>query len=207
MNLSSKTIERICRIFGFLAACEKEGIEFVSSRDLAKSAGATELTVRKDISLMGVTGYNRRGYDVRALKKALGEKFELSKKRKACIVGLGRLGAALLDYKNFQEDGFEIVAGFDCSVNKIERIKTGVDVFAVDRMPGIIKERSIELGIVTVPAAAAQETVDRLVRAGVKGVLNFAPVKAVVPEHIIYLDMDFTNALRFIAAGFVMRSS
>ena len=160
----------------------------------------------QDISLIGVTGYDRKGYNVKALKKELGEKLDLFKKRKACIVGLGRLGTALLDYENFQEDGFEIVAGFYCSVNKIERIKTEVDVFGVDRIEDIIKGRSIELGIVAVPATSAQEIVDRLVSAGVKGILNFSPVKVDVPENIIYLDMDFTNALRFIAARFVMQS-
>ena len=111
-----------------------------------------------------------------------------------------------MDYEKFQEDGFQIVAGFDCSVNKIERIKTGVDVFGVDRMKDIIKGRSIELGIVTVPAEAAQNIVDQLVEAGVKGILNFSPTTVNVPEHIIYMDMDFTNALRFIAARFVMQS-
>lgn len=202
MNLSDKTIERICRIFGYLDVSEKNGIDFVSSKDLAKAVGATELTIRKDISLVGVTGYDRKGYDVTAMKKELGQKLHLSKERKACIVGLGRLGTALLDYEKFQEDGFQIVAGFDSSVNKIERIKTDVDVFSVDRMKDIIKGRSIELGIVTVPAEVAQETVDRLVEAGVKGILNFSPITVKVPEHIIYMDMDFTNALRFIAAKF-----
>ncbi|MFP4473804.1 MAG: redox-sensing transcriptional repressor Rex [Candidatus Omnitrophota bacterium] len=202
MTLPDKTIERICRIFGYLNVSEKNGIDFVSSRDLARAAGATELTVRKDISLMGLTGYDRKGYDVKAMKKDLGEKLLLSQKRKACIVGLGRLGTALLDYENFQEDGFEIVAGFDSNVNKIERIKTDVDVFSVERISDVVKARSIELGIVTVPAAAAQGVVDQLAASGVKGILNFSPVRVEVPEHIIYLDMDFTNALRFIAAKF-----
>ena len=160
MDLSNKTIERICRIFGHLGILEKDGIDFVTSKDLARATGATESTIRKDISLIGMTGYGRKGYDVCVLKKELGKKLYLSKKRKACIVGLGRLGTALLDYENFQEDGFEIVAGFDSSINKIERLKTDVDVFENDRISDIVRDRSIELGIVAVPAVAAQQVVE-----------------------------------------------
>ena len=200
MKLSNKIIERICRIFGYLEVLERNGVTFASSLDLAKAIGATDYTVRKDISLVGVTGYTRKGYDVAGLKKHLGTKFHLAKAKKACIVGLGRLGSALLDYEQFQEDGFEIVAGFDCSINKIERIHTNVDVFAVDALADIVGQRGIELGIITVPAQAAQTVADELVRAGVKGILNFSPVNIKVPRNIIYVNMDFTNALRCIAA-------
>jgi len=206
MDLSNNTLERICKIFGYLDMLEKSNITLVSSRELAGAIGATDYTVRKDISLLGVTGYTRKGYTVSSLKKQLGEKLHLSQKRKACIVGLGRLGTALIDYEKFQEDGFEIVAGFDCSINKIERIRTHIDVFAVSQIENIVAERGIELGIITVPAQAAQEIADKLVKAGVKGILNFSPVKVIVPKHIIYLDMDFTSALRFIAVKFSMEA-
>ena len=203
MDLPNNTIERICKIFGYLDALEKKGIAFVSSRELAKAIGATEYTVRKDISLLDVAGYTRKGYGVKSFKEKLGQKLHLNKKRKACIVGLGRLGTALLDYEKFQEDGFEIVAGFDCSINKLERIRTHIDVFPVSHLEEIIKQRSIELGIIAVPAESAQSIADDLIKAGVKGILNFSPVKIIVPQHIIYLDMDFTSALRFIAARFM----
>ena len=198
MNLSNNTIERICKVFGYLDSLE--GTNFISSKELALAIGTTDHTVRKDISTLGITGYTRKGYDVNALKNELGSKLNLNKKRKACIVGLGRLGTALLDYEKFQKDGFEIVAGFDCSVNKLERIKTGIEVFADIYMKNVIKEKSIELGIITTPAKASQGVADKLIDAGVKGILNFSPVKIVVPEQIIYQDMDFTNSLRFIAA-------
>lgn len=205
MELSDNTIERICKIFGHLNALEQQGVDYVSSKELADIIKTTEYTVRKDISLLGGPGYTRKGYEVRSFKKTLGKIFHLDQKRKACIIGLGRLGTALLDYENFQEDGFEIVAGFDSNVNKIERIRTNIDVFPVGRMEDVIRERSIELGIIAVPAEFAQEVVDQLVKAGIKGILNFSPVPVKVPERIVHLDMDFTNALRFIAARFVMQ--
>jgi redox-sensing transcriptional repressor len=199
MALSNNATERICRIFGHLKSLEKNCVDFVSSRDLAKAISATEYTVRKDISSLNITGHTRKGYQVKLLKEELGHKLQLTQKRKACIVGLGRLGAALLDYENFQEDGFQIVAGFDCSINRIERIHTHIDVFAVNQLETIVKERGIELGIITVPEQAAQEISDQLCRAGIKGILNFSPAKIIVPKNIIHLDMDFTSALRFIA--------
>ena len=205
MELSKNTIERICRIFGHLAALEQKGIDFVSAQDLALAVGATDYTIRKDISLLGVQGYTRRGYEVKHLKAELGRRLHLNQNRKACIVGLGRLGTALLDYENFQEDGFKIVAGFDSSINKIERLDTQVAIYGASRLEEIVKVEAIELGIIAVPAEAAQETADLLVKAGVKGILNFSPAKIVVPENIVYLDLDFTNALRFIAAQLVLQ--
>ena len=204
MNLSNNSLERICRVFGYLGVLANKDIDFVSSRELADGVGTTDYIIRKDLSLLGVTGYTRRGYDVRALKEELGRKLYLTEKRKACIVGLGRLGTALLDYEKFQEDGFDIVAGFDRSINKIERICSNVNVFGADRLEEIIRQRNIELGIITVPVESAQNVADRLAKAGVKGILNFSPVRLIVPKHIMYLDLDFTNALRFIAARFMI---
>ncbi|MFH2137348.1 MAG: redox-sensing transcriptional repressor Rex [Candidatus Omnitrophota bacterium] len=205
MDLSNNTIERICKVFGYLSVIEKKRIEFVSSRELAETIGSTEYTIRKDFSLMQITGFTRKGYEVKSLKEKLGARFLLNKKRRACIVGLGRLGTALLDYEHFQEDGFEIIAGFDSNINKIERIQTHIDVYPVSLLSDIIKSKSIELGIITVPQNSAQEIADILSQAGVKGVLNFSPAQINVPSHIVYLSMDFTSAFRFIAAKFKVR--
>lgn len=207
MELSDNTIERICKVFGYLNSLERGAIEFVSSKELAKAIGATEYTVRKDISFLGVGGYTRKGYAVKSLKEELGHKLNLNKKRKACIVGLGRLGSALLDYEKFQEDGFELVAGFDCSINKLERIQTQIDVFSENDISEVVKQRKIEVGIIAVPALWAQNIADKLIAAGIKGILNFSTHKVVVPENVIYLNLDFTNALRFIATKVMIKQN
>lgn len=206
MDLSDNTIERICKVFGYLTYLEQSATDFVSSRSLAKAIGSTEYTVRKDISFLGVGGYTRKGYEVRSLKAELGRKLNLNKHRKACIVGLGRLGAALLDYEKFQEDGFEIVAGFDCSINKLERIQTQIDVFSDNDIKEIVGQREIEVGIIAVPAVKAQDVADKLIAAGIKGILNFSTQKVVVPKEVIYLNIDFTNALRFIATKVMIKN-
>ncbi len=200
MKLSDNSLERICKVFGYLDYLNHKGIGFVSSLELAEGIGATAYNIRKDFSFLGVTGYTRRGYPVEALKLQLGQKLNLAQRRKACVVGLGRLGSALLDYEKFPEDGFEIVAGFDSSINKIERIRTNVDVFSIEQLAGVVKERGIDLGIIAVPAKAAQTVADQLIAAGIKGILNFSPAKISMGKNIVYLDMDFTSALRFVAA-------
>ena len=207
MDLSDNTIERICKVFGYLNSLGHSSTEFVSSKELAKAIGSTEYTVRKDISLLGVGGYTRKGYAVKSLKEELGQRLNLNKKRKACIVGLGRLGSALLDYEKFQEDGFEIVAGFDCSINKLERIQTQIDLFSDNDIKEIVAQREIEVGIIAVPSFWAQAVADKLIGAGVKGILNFSTHKVIVPENVIYLNLDFTNALRVIAARIMIRKT
>ena len=199
-EISEKTIERLCRVYGHLDRLQELAIQSVTSRELAKAAGATHDTLRKDLSLLGVTGFSRAGYEVAALKETLGEKLRLTRTRSAALVGLGRLGIALLEYARFPENGFEIVAAFDSSINKIERIRSNIDIFPVRRLSEIVRERQIELGIIAVPNTAAQAVADDLVKAGVKGILNFSSVVVQTPEHIIHVDIDFTNALRFIAA-------
>jgi len=200
MEISDNTIERVCKVFGYLEYLEQVGCEYISSKNLAKYIGTTEYTVRKDISLIGVTGYDRKGYPVSRFKRELGEKLDLSKEKSACIAGLGRIGSAILDYEEFREDGFNIIAGFDTNINKLERIRTKIEVYPVSCMENIIKQKGIELGIIAVPTGSAQNTAERLISAGIKGILNFAPVKLEIPEGIIYLDMDLTNSLRFISA-------
>ncbi|MFH1094249.1 MAG: redox-sensing transcriptional repressor Rex [Candidatus Omnitrophota bacterium] len=207
MKLSDNTVERICKVFGYLNSAGRSGAEFVSSKDLAKAIGSTEYTVRKDISLLGVCGYTRKGYAVRSLKEQLGSRLNLNKKHKACIVGLGRLGSALLDYEKFQEDGFEIVAGFDCNINKLERIQTQIDLFSDNDIKEIVAQRAIEVGIIAVPSQRAQVVADKLAEAGIKGILNFSTHKVFVPENVIYLNLDFTNALRFIATKVMINSA
>ncbi|MDD5456202.1 MAG: redox-sensing transcriptional repressor Rex [Candidatus Margulisbacteria bacterium] len=198
--LSNNSIERLCLVYAALQTLQKTNVEYISSKDLARLAGTTDSCVRKDISTLNITGYNRKGYNVGSLKKQIGASLRLSRSYKTCIVGLGRLGTALLDHKALKDDGFEIVAGFDNSINKIERLHTSVEVFAVNELEKIVKQRGIEIGIITAPKEAAQEIADKLVKGGVRGILNFAPVQLSVPDSIVLNNMDVTVALRFIAA-------
>ena len=194
------TLERLCKIFQVLERYELDHIQAVSSRDLEKCIHATSVTIRKDISAIGRVGVTKRGYDVIELKKHIGEHLKLFRKRRACLVGLGRIGGALLEYQTLQDDGFEIIAGFDNNVNKVERMRTDIRVYPVHELVDIVKSHRIELGIIAVPGEAAQKVADQLNKAGIKGILNFSPVGIALPDRVIVENIDFTTALRILAA-------
>ena len=110
------------------------------------------------------------------LRELIGDSLGLKTPRKACIAGLGRLGSAILDYSGFTESEFTLAAGFDSSVNRIELLRTKVPLYPSHRMETIVRREGIELGIIAVPERAAEDVASRMIRAGVKGIINFAPV-------------------------------
>jgi redox-sensing transcriptional repressor len=197
--LPTNTAERMCKLYGILQSIGNSS-EYVSSKELALLMGTTDHTIRKDISALNIMGFTRKGYHVGELTTTLGKALQLSSSYKACIVGLGRLGTALLDYEAFKGDGFEIVAGFDSNTNKIERLRTQVAVYHSSDLDHVVKNKGIEIGIIAVPQGSAQEIATTLVKSGIKGILNFSPVQLKVPKEIVLYNMDFTSALRFVVS-------
>lgn len=192
------TIERLCAVYGALRCHQQNGVGVVYSNELGKLLGVTDYTIRKDLSYIHTDCTSGRGYDVEGLRDNIRQALKLRPKKKVCVVGLGRLGAALLDYGRFLDA--DIVAGFDQSLNRIELLETSVDLFSVYRLKEVVRERNIEVGVVAVPDHAAQEVTDLLVDAGVRGILNFAPTNVIVPDGVFRKNMDFANALREIVA-------
>jgi redox-sensing transcriptional repressor len=197
-------IERLCLIYSLLEKLQKNGVKTISSTQIGQNINATNTTVRKDISYLGMSGTAGRDYEVDKLKKYIGQDLKLYRKRKACIVGLGRIGTAILAYEKFADEGFEIVAGFDISINKIERIVTPVTLFPINDLKQVISSRGIEIGIICVPAEAAQATAEALVEARIKGVLNFSPAVINVPPEIITRNVDFSSYLRILSANMTL---
>lgn len=197
--LPANTAERMCKLYGILQSIGTNS-EYVSSKELAVMMGTTDHTIRKDISALNIMGFTRKGYHVSELTATLAEALKFSRPYKACIVGLGRLGTALLDYEAFKGDGFDIVAGFDSNTNKIERLRTTIAVYHSSDLDHIVKNKGIEIGIIAVPAGSAQEVATTLVKSGVKGILSFSSVQLKVPKEIVLYSMDFTSALRFVVS-------
>ncbi len=197
--LPTNTAERLCKIYGILQMIKKDS-GYVSSKELASMMGTTDFTIRKDISALNLVSFGRRGYHIGELSSVLGKALQLSRPYRSCIVGLGRLGSALLDYESFRGDGFDIVAGFDSNINKIERIRTQIAVYPVSELDQVVKNKSIEVGIIAVPHNSAQEVATTLVKSGVKGILNFSPAQIKVPSEVVLYNMDFTSALRFVVS-------
>ena len=185
----------------------------ITSSQIEALTGWASHTVRKDISFLGAAfdsgnGEGSRvgssgGYDPVALaaliKKALG----LEKRRKFCVVGLGRLGSAYLNVSELEGSEFELAAGFDTNVNRTEILKSAVPLYPAYKMGEVISRFGIEIALLCVPPEAAQAAAERLIAAGIRGILNFAPVPLTVPPGITVKNIYLTDELRELSIGMV----
>ena len=200
-KIPQPTIIRLCAIYQLLCNLEKEGVKKVSSSELEEKTGVPSHTIRKDISFIGEAGSTGTGYEVGKLKQRILSNLGFNRERKACIVGLGRLGSAIMQWQSMTEGEFRIVAGFDSDINKVETIKTSISVFPSHEVSDVVKRMGIELGIITVPPARAQVVADQLMEAGVKGIVNFAPAIIKSKRNDCFIrNMDIAGELRILSA-------
>ena len=193
-RIPDATVSRLVTYLRILESLERRGVMRTSSEQLAEEAQVTAFQVRKDLAYFGSYGTRGVGYSVPLLKRELRNILGLSRRWRLAIVGMGRLGQALADYPGLGE-GFEPVGFFDVDPEKIgKRLSRGV-IEPLAKLEPAVAERGIEIGLITVPAEAAQEVADRLVRAGIKGILNFAPVVLEVPAHVPVENVDFLAGL------------
>ena len=192
------TVSRLVTYLRVLEEMERRGVVRTSSEQLAEETQVTAFQVRKDLAYFGSYGTRGVGYSVPLLKRELRQILGLSRRWRLAIVGMGRLGQALADYPGLGET-FELVGMFDVDPAKLGmRLSKGV-VEPLAALPRAVAERGIEIGMLAVPAEAAQEVADVLVRAGVKGILNFAPVVLEVPPHVPVENVDFLACLSRLA--------
>ncbi len=173
--IPTPSLERLCAMYHILEALEQNSQKTISSIELGKRLGINSNSVRKDISFLGEIGNCRAGYDVQKLKEHITVHLRINRKRTACVVGLGRLGTAILNYERLSKGDFIIVAGFDTNINKIETIQTHVPLYPANEIPIVVKREKIELAILAVPDFAAEESARRLIEGGIKGIVNFSP--------------------------------
>jgi redox-sensing transcriptional repressor len=201
MVIPEPTIARLCSMYRF---CEDAGVDAgrqVSSAALGRELGATESSIRKDISFLGETGRSGAGYGLGLLKKKIAAALGLSRRRRTCVVGLGSLGTALLEYERLGPAGFDMVAGFDASINRLETLRTSVKLYPAYEVSDVVRRERIEVGIIAVPAAAAREAADSLAAGGVQAIVNFAPVVVRPPRPgVVVRNVDMLNELRVVAA-------
>ncbi|HJT33885.1 MAG TPA: redox-sensing transcriptional repressor Rex [Pirellulales bacterium] len=183
----------------------RDGHVTTSSNRLGGTLGFTDAQVRKDLAYFGQFGYPGVGYRcdelIAAIKRILGT----DQQWPAALVGAGNLGRALLGYRGFQQRGFRIVAAFDTDPAKIGGRIEGLTVEHLDRLPELAKKLRIRLGMIAVPAAAAQVVADRLAAVGVEGILNFAPVTINLPERVSQIGVDLAIELEQLAFSVVQR--
>lgn len=183
-KVSESAIRRLSIYLRVLERLEPGEEGTVSSQILAEQAGTTAAQVRKDLSLFGSFGKRGLGYSAASLKDRLREILGLSKHWRVALVGAGRMGAALFEYPHFRRRGFEFVSIIDSDPKKIGTSWDDLTIRAADTMEQALRECGAEIVILTVPARSAQEVTDAVVRAGVRGIMNFAPVQLKVPPGV-----------------------
>ena len=173
-----------------------EGTEVVSSQQLGNRLQMTPAQIRKDLSYFGRFGKQGRGYDVTFLLRELRDILGLNGEWNACLIGVGRLGRAIINYPGFAPEGFNIVAIFDGDESRIGTKVAGIAVLPMDELEETVRANKISIGIVAVPANQAQEVIDQLVRNKVRGILNYAPFAPQVPLNIVLRNIDPVMALQ-----------
>jgi redox-sensing transcriptional repressor len=152
------------------------GFERVFSNNLGDAIGVTPALVRKDFSTLNLPGNKRGGYNIDTLVSKLDKILGRDRPQQVVVVGCGRIGTALMEYSGFNADGIEIVAGFDIHPESVHT-SSGIPIYSMDKIENFIKENDIQVGVIAVPDTEASKTMDRLIDAGIRGILNFAPVE------------------------------
>src|SRR5438309_1987528 len=198
-RLSRASVGRLSLYLRRLEGLLREGATTVSSGHLGEALGVTDAQVRKDLANLGNLGQAGIGYPTRELVTAIRRALGIDREWSVALVGVGNLARALLRYRGFPQQGFRIVALFDSDQAKIGQRIDGLTVHALEQMNGIVAASRAELGMLTVPQDAAQSVADALVGAGIRGILNFAPVVLRLPGSVSLVSVDLAVQLEQLA--------
>lgn len=204
-KISDSAVRRLAIYLRFLEEFGNQGQATVSSGALAARAGTTSAQVRKDLSFFGSFGKRGLGYEVPALTAQLRQILGLGRRYRVIIVGAGRLAGALVQFSGFRERGFDIAAVVDRDDGRIGQKVGGKVVENVGDLESIVQRESIDMAIIVTPADPAQEVVDRLVKAGVTAILNFAPVQLQVPDGVDVKNVNLAVELETLSYRLAQR--
>ena len=198
-KIPEMTIRRLSVYTRCLLQLEEDGVKTISSEELAERFNLNSAQVRKDLAYFGEFGVRGIGYYVSGLKAELQRILGLDREWQVALVGFGNLGSALFHYKGFVRQGFRIAVIFDDDPQKAGRTVDGVQVLSLKELAQEAKGRNLQIGIVAVPAEAAQAVADRLVAAGIKAILNFAPTRLKVPKDVRLQNVDLSIELETLS--------
>jgi redox-sensing transcriptional repressor len=188
-------VSRLSLYLRELQRLQAAGQETISSSQLGTLLGFSDAQVRKDLGFFGQFGYPGVGYRCDELIRAMRDILGTNHPWPVAMVGVGNLGQALLGYRGFGRQNFSIVAAFDADAAKVGQTIQGITIQPIDELAETVQSRHIRLGMIVVPAPRAQDVADRLVAAGVEGIVNFAPVTLVLPPHIQVVSVDLAIEL------------
>jgi AT-rich DNA-binding protein len=198
LKIPEATIIRLSVYSRYLTEVDRKGIITISSRDIAEGVGVSPAQVRKDLAYFGEFGTRGVGYNVKDLRQHILRILGLSVDWSVSLVGAGNLGLALSTYKGFRKRGFIITSIFDTDPQKVGTMVGDVEIMPIERLVEVAKQNRTQIGIVAVPASAAQEVVDQLIKADVKAILNFAQVVLNVPPEIELRNVDLVVNLEVL---------
>src|SRR5712671_2972548 len=170
-EIPRKTIYRLSLYLRCLARLKDNNIQTVSSETLAKVAGVKPTQLRKDLTYLGQFGTRGLGYAVAELSQMISDELGTSRLQPVVLVGVGHLGLALLSYRGFEKEGFEIIAAFDIDPKRRREKEVAQPILEMSALPGLVSQQKIRMAILTVPAAVAQEVANQLVSCGIIGIL------------------------------------
>jgi redox-sensing transcriptional repressor len=204
-RIADSTIRRLSIYLQFLEEFEERGVETLSSEELARRGGTTSAQVRKDLSFFGSFGKRGLGYSVPELAGAIREILGLGREWRVIIVGAGKIGAALAQYRGFHQRGFRIVAAYDSNPAKIGQSLEGIPVRDAAALEREVEHERPDIAVIAVPSEAAQGVLDRLVQAGLKAVLNFAPAQLQAPPEVTVTTVNMAMELEVLTFALTNR--
>jgi redox-sensing transcriptional repressor len=199
MKISEAVVRRLPIYLRFLNGLAMNNVLTVSSQDLGQKLNLNPAQIRKDLAYFGEFGKKGIGYDVMFLIEKIRNILKLDKTISVALVGAGNLGRALCNYNTYLNDTMKIVAVFDAAPGQVGSTINNLRVQPMGELADTIRASNIRIGIITVPALAAQQVASEFVAAGVEAILNFAPVVIKVPEHVRVHHADFTTELQSLA--------
>ena len=194
-HIPRATIQRLATYLQVLEAMHKEGVQVISSEPLSRACDVNASQVRKDLAYFGEFGVRGVGYYVSYLLEAIKVCLHANREWRAALVGVGNLGRALLNHREFRRRGFTIVAAFDCDPFKIGETAYGLEVYCTKTLMERVPELNIEIGIITTPPERAQRAASQLVEAGIKGILNYSAARISVPDTVFVEYVDFFHQI------------
>ena len=204
-RIADSTVRRLSIYLRFLEESAQRGIPTISSDELARRGGTTSAQVRKDLSFFGSFGKRGLGYSVPELTESLREILGLRRQWRVIIVGAGKIGTALAQYRGFRQRGFNVVAVYDRDPKKVRTRWDSLTVRDMSNLERDIAEEEPDIVVLTTPGEEAQAVVDRLVAAGIRAVLNFAPVQLHVPPEVTLKHVNMAMELEGLSFALTNR--
>lgn len=195
-KIPKATARRLPLYYRYLRFLHEAGKERVSSAKLSEAVKVDSATIRRDFSYFGALGKRGYGYDVEALMNFFSKTLNQDRLTNVALIGVGNLGQALLNYNFRRNNNIRISAGFDVKVDLIGTIHQGVPIYDINEMVDQLEMQQIDVAILTVPSEIAQEMADKLVKGGVRGIMNFTPIRVTVPKEVRVHNVDLTNELQ-----------